>query len=144
MIVYKRGIQLTYVKCFRSPTDLIIAYNEQVIVFLRQPDIFTVITGRYRRQLRPELKQLIEALRASGPGALETLSEDPRMFELTLILSLFEEEISNAQPISARANSTVTKLKARRERKRKAFEQKLQNFRYTLDHLGYAQNNRFR
>lgn len=128
----------SYIRTFLS------AYNEQVIEFLRQPDVFTVITGRYRRQLRPELKQLIEALRASGPSSLETLSEDPRMFELTLILSLFEDEISNAQPVSVRVNSTVTKLKARRERKRKAFEQKLQNFRYTLDHLGYAQNNRFR
>lgn len=133
---------MEYIVLLSSPSFT--AYNEQVIEFLRQPDVCTVITGRYRRQLRPELKQLIDALRASGPSALETLSEDPRMFELTLILSLFEEEISNAQQVSVRVNSTVNKLKARREKKRKAFEQKLQNFRYTLDHLGYAQNNRFR
>ena len=121
-----------------------VAYNEQVIEFLRQPDVFTRITGRYRRQLKPELKTLIETLRSVGPSGLETQSEHPQMLELIVILSLFEEDIANIQQPWNRVNSTFVKLKAKRERKKKAFEQKLQNFRYTLNHLGYAQNNRFR
>ena len=123
-----------------------LAYNEQVIEFLRQPDVFTTITGRYRRQLKPELKTLIETLRSVGPSGLESQSEHPQMLELIVILSLFEEDIANIQhPLQLnRVNSTFVKLKVKRERKKKAFEQKLQNFRITLNHLGYAQNNRFR
>jgi hypothetical protein len=121
-----------------------LSYNEQVIEFLRQPDIFTTITSRYRRQLKPELKTLIENLRSTGPSGLESQGEHPQMLELIVILSMFEEEISNTQQPWSRVNSTFVKLKAKRERKKKAFEQKLQNFRYTLNHLGYAQNNRFR
>ena len=121
-----------------------VAYSEQVIEFLRQPDVFTTITGRYRRQLKPELKTLIETLRSIGPSGLESQSEHPQMLELIVILSLFEEDIANIQHPLNRVNSTFVNLKVKRERKKTAFEQKLQNFRYTLNHLGYAQSNRFR
>ena len=93
-----------------------IAYNEQVIEFLRQPDVFTRITGRYRRQLKPELKTLIETLRSVGPSGLESQSDHPQMLELILILSLFD--IANIQQPWNRANSTFDKLKAKRERKK--------------------------
>ena len=133
------------VKLFLAVSPFV-AYNEQVIEFLRQPDVFTRITGRYRRQLKPELKTLIETLRSVGPSGLESQSDHPQMLELIVILSLFEEEIANIQQPWNRVNSVIVKHKVKRERK-KAFEQKLQklqNFGYVLSHLGYAQNDRLR
>eukprot|EP00095_Tigriopus_kingsejongensis_P006892 maker-scaffold125_size330479-snap-gene-2.15 protein:Tk06892 transcript:maker-scaffold125_size330479-snap-gene-2.15-mRNA-1 annotation:"e3 ubiquitin" len=84
---------------FSTPT----AYNDKVVAFLRQPSILEVL-----KQKRPSitsnkfLRDKINAIRIEGNLALERLSHD---VELTILLSLFEDEImSFVAPVAILTN----------------------------------------
>ncbi|TRY80057.1 hypothetical protein TCAL_06772 [Tigriopus californicus] len=85
------GVTMPAVLC-NTPT----AYNEKVVAFLRQSAIMEVL-----KQKRPSvasnkyLRDKINAIRLEGTYALERLSQD---VELTILLSLFEEEIMSYVP----------------------------------------------
>ena len=81
-----------------TPTVPIVptAYNDKVVAFLRQPNIFDILCER-----RPTIKSnasvrdKVHTIRANGTPALDRFSDD---IELTIILSLFEQEIMSYVP----------------------------------------------
>lgn len=66
----------------------ILAYEEQVVEFFRQPNVEEIIAQRYRRALRPQMKEAITDIRQNGVSALERvqLSGGGTALEMTLIL----------------------------------------------------------
>lgn len=74
------------------------AYNDKVVAFLRQPNIIDILCER-----RPTIKSnsavrdKVHTIRADGTAALDRFSDD---LELTIILSLFEQEIMSYVPSS--------------------------------------------
>ena len=70
------------------------AYEDQVVAFFRQPNIEETITQRYRRTLRPQMREAFEDIRRNGVSALERvqLSGGGTALELTMILRWGERE----------------------------------------------------
>jgi len=82
------------------------AYNELVVAFLRQPNIMDILKERQPQLSKNHhLKDNINVIRAEGVPALNRLSDN---VELTLLLSLFENEIMSYIPIQVSAPATVT------------------------------------
>ena len=75
---------------FKTPVFLIFstAYEEQVVAFFRQADIVAVISGRYRRGVRPQLRDIIAGIRMEGTTALERIqmSGSIATYELAIVL----------------------------------------------------------
>lgn len=82
------------------------AYNDKVVAFLRQPNIIDILCER-----RPAIKSntsvrdKVHTIRADGTAALDRFSDD---IELTIILSLFEQEIMSYVPSNDPINRQVT------------------------------------
>ena len=64
------------------------AYEEQVVAFFRQPDITSIISNRYRRGVRPQLRDIIGGIRMEGTTALERIqmSGSIATYELAIVL----------------------------------------------------------
>ena len=64
------------------------AYEEQVVAFFRQPDITSIISSRYRRGVRPQLRDIIGGIRMEGTTALERIqmSGSIATYELAIVL----------------------------------------------------------
>ena len=74
------------------------AYNEKVVAFLRQPNIVDILKERHPEFSRNgKLRDKVNTVRAEGTSALDRLSDD---LDLTILLSLFEEEIMSYVPPS--------------------------------------------
>lgn len=79
------------------------AYNDKVVAFIRQPNIFEVLKERWPQiSSSQNLKDKVNLIRADGVSALTRLSHD---VDLTIMISLFEQEIMSYVPIQATASS---------------------------------------
>ncbi|XP_058063132.1 E3 ubiquitin-protein ligase HECW2 [Anopheles bellator] len=73
-----------------------VAYNEKVVAFLRQPNILEILCERHgAAACSRNLREKINAIRVEGTVALDRYSHD---LELTILLSLFEDEVMNYVP----------------------------------------------
>uniref|UniRef100_A0A8C1KNK3 HECT-type E3 ubiquitin transferase n=1 Tax=Cyprinus carpio TaxID=7962 RepID=A0A8C1KNK3_CYPCA len=130
-----------------------LAYNEKIVVFLRQPNIFEVLQERQPSLARNHsLKQKVHHIRTEGTQRLEKLSCDA---DLVMLLSLFEEDIMSYVPLtsfhpgfnfsprcspgSSPQNSPVTQRARAPAPYRRDFEAKLRNFYRKLEAKGYGQ-----
>uniref|UniRef100_A0A336M053 HECT-type E3 ubiquitin transferase n=2 Tax=Culicoides sonorensis TaxID=179676 RepID=A0A336M053_CULSO len=121
--------------------DIPIAYNDKVVAFLRQPNIFEILKERHTSSSR-SLREKINAIRVEGTSALERLGHD---LQLTLLLSLFENEIMSYVPVEARSPQGSPNLSSIRAPQRtpppfrRDFETKLRTFYRKLESKGYGQ-----
>ncbi|XP_043819473.1 E3 ubiquitin-protein ligase HECW1 isoform X2 [Dromiciops gliroides] len=79
--------------------SLPLAYNDKIVAFLRQPNIFEMLQERQPSLARNHtLREKIHYIRTEGTHGLEKLSCDA---DLVILLSLFEEEIMSYIPLQA-------------------------------------------
>ncbi|XP_032582305.1 E3 ubiquitin-protein ligase HECW2 isoform X1 [Drosophila sechellia] len=122
--------------------DVPIAYNEKVIAFLRQPNILEILRERQgQHTMSRQLREKINILRVEGVPALERLGHD---LQLTILLSLFEQEIMGFVPIEERSPQGSPVLNSRMPQRapppfRRDFEAKLRSFYRKLESKGYGQ-----
>ncbi|KAL7745323.1 hypothetical protein ACLKA6_015344 [Drosophila palustris] len=122
--------------------DVPIAYNEKVIAFLRQPNILEILRERHgQHTVSRSLREKINILRVEGVPALERLGHD---LQLTILLSLFEQEIMSYVPIEERSPQGSPVLSSRMPQRapppfRRDFEAKLRSFYRKLESKGYGQ-----
>ncbi|XP_066998095.2 E3 ubiquitin-protein ligase HECW2 [Anabrus simplex] len=135
-----------------APPEIPTAYNEKVVAFLRQPNIVDILKERHPAVGTSQaLRDKVNAVRVDGTLALDRLSDD---IDLTILLSLFEQEIMSyvpAVPTSARsprgspqlspqASPGLSRANARAPAPyRRDFEAKLRNFYRKLESKGYGQ-----
>ncbi|XP_074598525.1 E3 ubiquitin-protein ligase HECW2-like [Brevipalpus obovatus] len=82
------------------------AYNEKVVAFLRQPNIIEILSERKPSvSSNTSLREKINAIKNEGTTALDRYSND---IEMTLLLSLFEQEIMSHIPIHFTPSSSST------------------------------------
>uniref|UniRef100_A0A8C8JEQ5 HECT-type E3 ubiquitin transferase n=1 Tax=Oncorhynchus tshawytscha TaxID=74940 RepID=A0A8C8JEQ5_ONCTS len=128
------------------------AYNEKIVVFLRQPGILEILTERQPALSRNHsLREKIHYIRTEGTQRLEKLACDA---DLVILLSLFEEEIMSYVPPSfhpgfsfsprcspgSSPQSSPGMSRARAPAPyRRDFEAKLRNFYRKLEAKGYGQ-----
>ncbi|XP_063233150.1 LOW QUALITY PROTEIN: E3 ubiquitin-protein ligase HECW2-like [Bacillus rossius redtenbacheri] len=128
------------------------AYNEKVVAFLRQPNIVDILKERHPAVgTAQSLRDKINAVRVDGTLALDRLSDD---LDLTILLSLFEQEIMSYVPavppaarsprgspqLSPQASPGLSRANARAPAPyRRDFEAKLRNFYRKLESKGYGQ-----
>ncbi|XP_076149327.1 E3 ubiquitin-protein ligase HECW1 [Alosa pseudoharengus] len=130
-----------------------LAYNDKIVAFLRQPNIFEVLQERQPSFARNHsLKEKVHHIRTEGTQRLEKLSCDA---DLVMLLSLFEEEIMSHVPLttfhpgfsfsprcspgSSPQNSPGTQRARAPAPYRRDFEAKLRNFYRKLEAKGYGQ-----
>ncbi|XP_076837965.1 E3 ubiquitin-protein ligase HECW1 [Brachyhypopomus gauderio] len=130
-----------------------LAYNDKIVAFLRQPNIFEVLQERQPSLARNHsLKEKVHHIRTEGNSRLEKLSCDA---DLVMLLSLFEEEIMSYVPLAAfhsglsfsprcsPGSSPQNSPGSQRARApapyRRDFEAKLRNFYRKLEAKGYGQ-----
>ncbi|KAL1280982.1 hypothetical protein QQF64_015582, partial [Cirrhinus molitorella] len=130
-----------------------LAYNDKIVVFLRQPNIFEVLQERQPSLARNHsLKEKVHHIRTEGTQRLEKLSCDA---DLVMLLSLFEEDIMSYVPLasfhpgfnfsprcspgSSPQNSPGTQRARAPAPYRRDFEAKLRNFYRKLEAKGYGQ-----
>ncbi|XP_065221192.1 E3 ubiquitin-protein ligase HECW2 isoform X2 [Planococcus citri] len=126
------------------------AYNDKVVAFLRQPNIFDILKERHQSVANNQtLRDKINAVRVEGTVALDRLSDD---IELTIMLSLFEHEIMSYVPaskpasprsspqLSPQASPGMSRANMRAPALyRRDFEAKLRTFYRKLESKGYGQ-----
>ncbi|XP_027877985.1 E3 ubiquitin-protein ligase HECW2 isoform X1 [Xiphophorus couchianus] len=133
----------------RSPYhDVVpVAYNDKIVAFLRQPNIFEVLQERQPELARNHsLKEKVQFIRSEGVNGLARLSSDA---DLVMLLSLFEEEVMSYVPpllhpgyslSSPQSSPGTPRANARAPAPYKRdFEAKLRNFYRKLETKGYGQ-----
>uniref|UniRef100_H3A600 HECT-type E3 ubiquitin transferase n=1 Tax=Latimeria chalumnae TaxID=7897 RepID=H3A600_LATCH len=133
-----------------------VAYNDKIVAFLRQPNIFDMLQERQPSLARNHaLREKIHYIRTEGAPGLEKLSCDA---DLVILLSLFEEEIMSYIPLqssfhpgysfsprcspgsSPQSSPGLQRASARAPAPyRRDFEAKLRNFYRKLEAKGYGQ-----
>nr|KAF6338101.1 HECT, C2 and WW domain containing E3 ubiquitin protein ligase 1 [Pipistrellus kuhlii] len=136
--------------------SLPLAYNDKIVAFLRQPNIFEMLQERQPSLARNHtLREKIHYIRTEGNNGLEKLSCDA---DLVILLSLFEEEIMSyiplqaafhpgysfsprCSPCSSPQNSPGLQRASARAPSpyRRDFEAKLRNFYRKLEAKGFGQ-----
>ncbi|XP_017785815.1 PREDICTED: E3 ubiquitin-protein ligase HECW2-like isoform X3 [Nicrophorus vespilloides] len=87
-----------------SGSDVPVAYNDKVVAFLRQPNIFDILKERHPPVgTSTTLREKINAVRVDGTSALDRLSHD---VHLIILLSLFEHEIMSYVPAVSSTSSS--------------------------------------
>ncbi|XP_011615460.2 E3 ubiquitin-protein ligase HECW1 isoform X2 [Takifugu rubripes] len=129
------------------------SYNDKIVAFLRQPNIFEMLQERQPSLSRNHaLREKIHYIRNEGTQGVEKLSCDA---DLVILLSLYEEEIMsyvpppplhpgfNFSPRCSPASSPQNSPGLQRARApapyRRDFEAKLRNFYRKLEAKGYGQ-----
>uniref|UniRef100_A0A1B6C0A5 HECT-type E3 ubiquitin transferase n=1 Tax=Clastoptera arizonana TaxID=38151 RepID=A0A1B6C0A5_9HEMI len=125
------------------------AYNDKVVAFLRQPNIIDILKERHSPLgSNTALRDKVNAVRVEGTQALDRLSHD---IDLTILLSLFEQEIMSYVPanrssprgspqLSPQTSPGLSRANARAPAPyRRDFEAKLRNFYRKLESKGYGQ-----
>ncbi|XP_061614623.1 E3 ubiquitin-protein ligase HECW1 isoform X5 [Phyllopteryx taeniolatus] len=129
------------------------SYNDKIVAFLRQPNIFDMLQERQPNLNRNyALREKIHYVRSEGTQGVEKLSCDA---DLVILLSLFEEEIMSYipphpihpgfsfSPRCSPGNSPQNSPGLQRARApapyRRDFEAKLRNFYRKLEAKGYGQ-----
>ncbi|XP_036110043.1 E3 ubiquitin-protein ligase HECW2 [Molossus molossus] len=133
-----------------------VAYNDKIVAFLRQPNIFEILQERQPDLTRNHsLREKIQFIRTEGTPGLVRLSSDA---DLVMLLSLFEEEIMSyvpphallhpsycqsprGSPVSSPQNSPGTQRANARAPApyKRDFEAKLRNFYRKLETKGFGQ-----
>ncbi|XP_061697308.1 E3 ubiquitin-protein ligase HECW2-like [Syngnathoides biaculeatus] len=73
-----------------------VAYNDKIVAFLRQPNVFEILQERQPELARNNsLKEKVQFIRSEGANGLARLSGDA---DLVMLLSLFEEEVMSYVP----------------------------------------------
>ncbi|KAL6481219.1 hypothetical protein MHYP_G00092990 [Metynnis hypsauchen] len=137
--------------------DLVpLAYNDKIVAFLRQPNIFEILQERQPEFSRNHsLREKVQFIRNEGAAGLVRLSGDA---DLVILLSLFEEEVMSyvpphallhpsycqsprGSPVSSPQNSPGTQRANARAPApyKRDFEAKLRNFYRKLETKGYGQ-----
>ncbi|XP_052461978.1 E3 ubiquitin-protein ligase HECW2 [Carassius gibelio] len=130
--------------------DLVpVAYNEKIVAFLRQPNIFEILQERQPELVRNHsLREKVQFIRNEGPTGLTRLSSDA---DLVILLSLFEEEVMSYVPPNALLLSSYShaspqsspgtpRANARAPAPYKRdFEAKLRSFYRKMETKGYGQ-----
>uniref|UniRef100_A0A671M4H5 HECT-type E3 ubiquitin transferase n=1 Tax=Sinocyclocheilus anshuiensis TaxID=1608454 RepID=A0A671M4H5_9TELE len=132
------------------------AYNDKIVTFLRQPNIFEILQERQPELIRNHsLREKVQFIRNEGVSGLARLSSDA---DLVILLSLFEEEVMSyvpphallhpsycqsprGSPVSSPQNSPGTQRANARAPApyKRDFEAKLRNFYRKLETKGYGQ-----
>ncbi|XP_038128816.1 E3 ubiquitin-protein ligase HECW2-like, partial [Cyprinodon tularosa] len=133
-----------------------VAYNDKIVAFLRQPNIFEILQERQPDFSRNHvLREKVQLIRTDGVSGLTRLSGDA---DLVILLSLFEDEVmsyvpphalllpsycpsSRGSPVSSPQNSPGTQRANARAPApyKRDFEAKLRNFYRKLETKGYGQ-----
>uniref|UniRef100_W5MD07 HECT-type E3 ubiquitin transferase n=1 Tax=Lepisosteus oculatus TaxID=7918 RepID=W5MD07_LEPOC len=133
-----------------------VAYNDKIVAFLRQPNIFEILQERQPELIRNHsLREKVQFIRSEGAPGLARLSSDA---DLVMLLSLFEEEVMSyvpphallhasycqsprGSPVSSPQNSPGTQRANARAPApyKRDFEAKLRNFYRKLETKGYGQ-----
>uniref|UniRef100_A0A8C7XI87 HECT-type E3 ubiquitin transferase n=1 Tax=Oryzias sinensis TaxID=183150 RepID=A0A8C7XI87_9TELE len=130
-----------------------LTYNDKIVAFLRQPNIFDMLQERQPSLSRNHaLREKIHYIRTEGAQGVEKLSCDA---DLVILLSLFEEEIMSyvpphpihpgfsfsprCSPASSPQNSPGLQRARAPAPYRRDFEAKLRNFYRKLEAKGYGQ-----
>uniref|UniRef100_A0A3B3Y3G6 HECT-type E3 ubiquitin transferase n=1 Tax=Poecilia mexicana TaxID=48701 RepID=A0A3B3Y3G6_9TELE len=133
-----------------------VAYNDKIVAFLRQPNIFEILQERQPDFSRNHvLREKVQLIRTDGVSGLTRLSGDA---DLVILLSLFEDEVMSyvpphalllpsycqsprGSPVSSPQNSPgPQRANARAPAPYKRdFEAKLRNFYRKLETKGYGQ-----
>ncbi|XP_068165225.1 E3 ubiquitin-protein ligase HECW2-like isoform X3 [Antennarius striatus] len=133
-----------------------VAYNDKIVAFLRQPNIFEILQERQPDFTRNHsLREKVQLIRADGGSGLARLSGDA---DLVMLLSLFEDEVMSyvpphallhpsycqsprGSPVSSPQNSPGTQRANARAPApyKRDFEAKLRNFFRKLETKGYGQ-----
>ncbi|XP_055685027.1 E3 ubiquitin-protein ligase HECW2 isoform X2 [Lutzomyia longipalpis] len=123
--------------------DIPVAYNDKVVAFLRQPNILEILRERQGSSgCSRSLREKINAVRVEGASALERFGHD---LQLTILLSLFENEIMCYVPVEARSPQGSPNMGNSRAPQRgpppfrRDFEAKLRAFYRKLESKGYGQ-----
>ncbi|XP_068603839.1 E3 ubiquitin-protein ligase HECW1 [Brachionichthys hirsutus] len=128
-------------------------YNDKIVAFLRQPNIFDMLQERQPSLSRNHaLREKIHSIRTEGSPGVEKLSCDA---DLVILLSLYEEEIMSyipphpihpgfgfsprCSPASSPQNSPGLQRARAPAPYRRDFEAKLRNFYRKLEAKGYGQ-----
>nr|XP_046210839.1 E3 ubiquitin-protein ligase HECW1 [Oncorhynchus gorbuscha] len=129
------------------------SYNDKIVAFLRQPNIFEMLQERQPSLARNHvLREKIHYIKTEGSQGVEKLSCDA---DLVILLSLFEEEIMSyvpphsfhpgysfsprCSPGSSPQNSPGLQRARAPAPYRRDFEAKLRNFYRKLEAKGYGQ-----
>uniref|UniRef100_A0A8C4H1R0 HECT-type E3 ubiquitin transferase n=1 Tax=Dicentrarchus labrax TaxID=13489 RepID=A0A8C4H1R0_DICLA len=132
------------------------AYNDKIVAFLRQPNIFEILQERQPDFNRNHsLREKVQLIRTDGGSGLARLSGDA---DLVMLLSLFEDEVMSyvpphallhpsycqsprGSPVSSPQNSPGTQRANARAPApyKRDFEAKLRNFYRKLETKGYGQ-----
>ncbi|KAI4886799.1 hypothetical protein NFI96_013294 [Prochilodus magdalenae] len=133
-----------------------VSYNDKIVAFLRQPNIFEILQERQPELIRNHsLREKVQFIRNEGAAGLVRLSSDA---DLVILLSLFEEEVMSyvpphallhpsycqsprGSPVSSPQNSPGTQRANARAPApyKRDFEAKLRNFYRKLETKGYGQ-----
>ncbi|XP_035981077.1 E3 ubiquitin-protein ligase HECW1 isoform X1 [Fundulus heteroclitus] len=130
-----------------------LSYNDKIVAFLRQSNIFDMLQERQPSLSRNHaLREKIHYIRTEGTQGVEKLSCDA---DLVILLSLFEEEIMSyipphpihpgfgfsprCSPASSPQNSPGLQRARAPAPYRRDFEAKLRNFYRKLEAKGYGQ-----
>lgn len=133
-----------------------VAYNDKIVAFLRQPNIFEILQERQPDLSRNHsLREKVQLIRTDGVSGLARLSGDA---DLVILLSLFEDEVMSyvpphallhpsycqsprGSPVSSPQNSPGTQRANARAPApyKRDFEAKLRNFYRKLETKGYGQ-----
>ncbi|XP_051937937.1 E3 ubiquitin-protein ligase HECW2 [Hippocampus zosterae] len=125
-----------------------VAYNDKIVAFLRQPNVFEVLQERQPELARNNsLKEKVQFIRSEGAVGLVRLSGDA---DLVMLLSLFEDEVMSYVPPLLHPNYSLSsspqsspgtqRANARAPAPYKRdFEAKLRNFYRKLETKGYGQ-----
>ena len=124
-----------------------VAYNEKVVMWLRQPNILEVLCDKQpslRTQAGAILREKVAHVRSEGISALTRLGHD---IDLTILLSRFEHEIMSYIPPtlaaspspSPQASPALPRALRTPAPYRRDFETKLKNFYRRLETKGFAQ-----
>ncbi|XP_078099579.1 E3 ubiquitin-protein ligase HECW2 [Sander vitreus] len=133
-----------------------VAYNDKIVSFLRQPNIFEILQERQPDfNWNHSLREKVQLIRTDGGSGLARLSGDA---DLVMLLSLFEDEVMSyvpphallhpsycqsprGSPVSSPQNSPGTQRANARAPApyKRDFEAKLRNFYRKLETKGYGQ-----
>ncbi|XP_037130273.1 E3 ubiquitin-protein ligase HECW2 isoform X1 [Syngnathus acus] len=140
----------------QAPDVMPVAYNDKIVAFLRQPNIFEILQERQPDLHRNHsLREKVQLIRTDGASGLARLSGDA---DLVILLSLFEDEVMSyvpphallhpsycqsprGSPVSSPQNSPGTQRANARAPApyKRDFEAKLRNFYRKLETKGYGQ-----
>uniref|UniRef100_A0A8C1LKH2 HECT-type E3 ubiquitin transferase n=1 Tax=Cyprinus carpio TaxID=7962 RepID=A0A8C1LKH2_CYPCA len=133
----RRLVSLPYMPNRNQCQDVVpVAYNEKIVTFLRQPNIFEILQERQPELIRNHsLREKVQFIRNEGASGLARLSSDA---DLVILLSHFFLPYCIITMICSLSGTQRANARAPAPYKRD-FEAKLRNFYRKLETKGYGQ-----